>query len=33
MACVDRRPGWADRLARVVPISPLSDLRPLMRTG
>jgi arylformamidase len=32
MACVDRRPGWADRLARVVPISPLSDLRPLMRT-
>jgi arylformamidase len=33
MACADRAPGWADRLARVVPISPLADLRPLMRTG
>ncbi len=33
MACTDRAPGWADRLRRVVPISPLSDLRPLMQTG
>ena len=33
MACADRRPAWADRLARVVPISPLADLRPLMRTA
>ncbi|WP_209426523.1 alpha/beta hydrolase [Pararhodobacter sp. SW119] len=33
MACADRSPEWADRLARVVPISPLADLRPLMRTG
>lgn len=32
MACADRAPAWADRLARVVPISPLSDLRPLMQT-
>ncbi len=33
MACTDRAPGWVDRLARVVPISPLADLRPLLRTG
>jgi arylformamidase len=32
MACADRAPGWAGRLKRVVPISPLADLRPLMRT-
>jgi arylformamidase len=32
MACTDRSPDWAERLTRVVPISPLSDLRPLMRT-
>lgn len=33
MACADLTPAWADRLKRVVPISPLADLRPLMRTG
>ncbi len=33
MACTDRHPDWADRLARVAPISPLSDLRPLMQTS
>lgn len=33
MACTDRTPGWADRLRRVVPISPLADLHPLIRTG
>lgn len=33
MACADRTPVWADRLVRVVPISPLADLRPLMQTG
>ena len=33
MACTDRNPVWADRLARVVPISPLSDLHPLRQTG
>jgi arylformamidase len=33
MACADLSPPFADRLARVVPISPLSDLRPLMQTG
>ncbi|MCC0076206.1 MAG: alpha/beta hydrolase [Rhodobacter sp.] len=33
MACADRSPDWIDRLVRVVPISPLSDLRPLMQTG
>lgn len=33
MACADRTPDWAARLKRVVPISPLADLRPLMRTG
>lgn len=33
MACTDRAPGWIDRLVRVVPISPLADLRPLMQTG
>lgn len=32
MACTDRTPAWADRLTRVVPISPLADLRPLMQT-
>lgn len=30
MACADLTPGWRDRVARIVPISPLSDLRPLM---
>ncbi|SDE33158.1 alpha/beta hydrolase [Limimaricola pyoseonensis] len=30
MACADRAPGWRERVARIVPISPLSDLRPLM---
>ncbi|WP_341211190.1 alpha/beta hydrolase [uncultured Limimaricola sp.] len=30
MACADLAPGWRDRVARIVPISPLSDLRPLM---
>lgn len=33
MACADLTPGWAARLRRVVPISPLADLRPLMQTG
>lgn len=33
MACADRAPGWAGRLRRVVPISPLADLRPLMQTA
>ena len=33
MACADRAPDWAGRLRRVVPISPLADLHPLMRTG
>ena len=32
MACTDLAPSWAARLARVVPISPLADLRPLMQT-
>jgi len=33
MACTDRSPDWIDRLVRVVPISPLTDLRPLMQTN
>ncbi len=33
MACADLTPLWSARLRRVVPISPLADLRPLMRTG
>jgi len=33
MACADLAPAWTNRLRRVVPISPLADLRPLMRTG
>ena len=33
MACADRTPDWANRLARVVPISPVADLRPLLRTS
>jgi len=33
MGCADVALACADRLARVVPISPLADLRPLMRTG
>lgn len=33
MACADLSPPWAGRLKRVVPISPLADLRPLMRTA
>ena len=32
MACADLSPDWAGRLRRVVPISPLSDLRPLIHT-
>ena len=32
MACADMVLACDDRLARVVPISPLADLRPLMRT-
>ncbi len=32
MACTDLAPSWAKRLARVVPISPLVDLRPLLFT-
>lgn len=33
MACADLTPLWAERLRRVVPVSPLSDLRPLMQTS
>lgn len=33
MGCTDRTPDWADRLARVVPISPLADLAPLRQTA
>lgn len=33
MACSDLCPDWASRLQRVLPISPLADLRPLMQTG
>lgn len=33
MACTDRTPDWSDRLARVMPISPLADLVPLMQTA
>jgi len=33
MGCADVALACDDRLARVVPISPLADLRPLMRTG
>jgi len=33
MACADLTPAWATRLRRVVPISPLADLRPLMCTS
>ena len=32
MACADQDHAWSPRLRRVVPISPLSDLRPLMQT-
>lgn len=32
MACGDLSPFWRARVAQVVPISPLSDLRPLMQT-
>ncbi len=32
MACDDLSPPFAARLRRVVPISPLADLRPLLRT-
>lgn len=33
MACTDLAPEWRDRVARIVPISPLSDLAPLMETS
>ena len=33
MGCAQLAPPFADRLRRVVPISPLADLRPLMRTA
>ncbi|GAB4262223.1 MAG: alpha/beta hydrolase [Pararhodobacter sp.] len=33
MACTDQDDAWTGRLRRVVPISPLADLRPLMRTN
>lgn len=33
MACTERTPDWADRLARVVPISPVAELAPLMQTA
>ncbi|WP_281980983.1 alpha/beta hydrolase [Thalassorhabdomicrobium marinisediminis] len=33
MACVDMMAEWSVRLARIVPISPLSDLEPLRATS
>lgn len=33
MACAELDPPFVGRLRRVVPISPLADLRPLMRTA
>ena len=33
MACTDQTHGWTPRLRRVVPISPVADLRPLMQTA
>ena len=33
MACADRKPHWRDRVEKVVPISPVSELAPLMRTA
>lgn len=33
MACDDLSPKWRDRLARVVPISPVADLAPLLLTS
>jgi arylformamidase len=33
LACGDVELAWRERLARVVPISPLADLRPLMETS
>jgi acetyl esterase/lipase len=33
MICAELAPPFAARLRRVVPISPLADLRPLMRTA
>lgn len=33
MACPDALPGCAARIAGIVPISPVSDLRPLIRTA
>jgi arylformamidase len=33
MVCTDRALEFAPRLSRVVPVSPLADLRPLMRTA
>ena len=33
MLCADAAPAARGRIARVVPISPLSDLRPLMQTA
>lgn len=32
MVCADRAPAWRDRLHRVVPISPVAELAPLMQT-
>ncbi|WP_421703309.1 alpha/beta hydrolase [Aliiroseovarius sp.] len=33
MNCADVAPGCADRIRRIVPISPISDLRPLLHTA
>ncbi len=33
MICADRSPSWRHRLQKVVPISPVADLRPLLWTS
>lgn len=33
MACVDRDPAWRTRLEKIVSISPVADLKPLLRTS
>jgi len=33
MGCADMMGAWGDRVARIMPISPLSDLAPLMETS
>lgn len=33
MVCADHQPNWLERVARVMPISPITDLAPLMETS